>query len=813
MSSPIIKVASLEIQTDKLIKEMKATKDGIAEISEENKRLAKVGKQSSEAFIQNEAALKTLRSEYSNGIKTLNAVTQAQQNLTTAVSKEIQTVDQAKQNNKALVAIRNQVNTSTVEGRKQIESINKKMDENTNLIKGNVSNLEKQKINIGNYKSAVEGLNPELGRFSNALTTGKALLKDGAAAFKQYGTSVTEGVTQIRTAKAGTEGLTKAQTVSTVATNLFSGALKVLKFALIATGIGAIVVVLGSLVGMLANTQKGTDFVSKAMTALGTAFSVIVDRVSDFGGALVKFFSGDFTGGFNDMKAALSGIGDEMRREAGLAYELEAALQSLRDAEIGAIASTAERRKEIARLKLESRDQTLSLKERVQALDQANKLDKQILSEELERAKERARISQQQTDLGESSAEELKANEELKAAVFQLEERQLTREKEIVSERTSLINQTRAAQKAQADARQKEVEAENKRIEEQRQKELEGEKEFQARKKALQDEQRLRDANDEQERAIIKEELRLENELLELENIQISELQKNELRKLLEQEHQDAMLQIQMDSDLRKKEEQDKMFADYLAKQKASNNLIVQQEQAKAQAVSSVASKLTGILQGFLGDTLAAQLTAIAVDTAIQVIAVKSAASASAARNIANATAALPPPFNVPLIVAAGAQNVATLGAASAAVGSILGQGALSGLGAIAGNLQNSAKKSRGAQETFAKGGILRGPSHSNGGISTPYGELEGGEAVINKRSTRMYGSLLSGLNVAGGGRSFADGGIIGSTSSQSTQLIDYDRMAMAFKAGAESVRHVVSVEEINTVGNRVRAIENSATF
>lgn len=51
-----------------------------------------------------------------------------------------------------------------------------------------------------------------------------------------------------------------------------------------------------------------------------------------------------------------------------------------------------------------------------------------------------------------------------------------------------------------------------------------------------------------------------------------------------------------------------------------------------------------------------------------------------------------------------------------------------------------------------AAGGILVGPSHAEGGIVSPFGELEGGEAVINKISTQRFGSILSSINQAGGG-------------------------------------------------------------
>ncbi len=71
--------------------------------------------------------------------------------------------------------------------------------------------------------------------------------------------------------------------------------------------------------------------------------------------------------------------------------------------------------------------------------------------------------------------------------------------------------------------------------------------------------------------------------------------------------------------------------------------------------------------------------------------------------------------------------------------------------------------------ETFAEGGLMqggmfKGASHKDGGIKFRVGgkihEAEGGEAIISKRATAMFKPQLSAMNVAGGGKSFATGGI-----------------------------------------------------
>ena len=51
-----------------------------------------------------------------------------------------------------------------------------------------------------------------------------------------------------------------------------------------------------------------------------------------------------------------------------------------------------------------------------------------------------------------------------------------------------------------------------------------------------------------------------------------------------------------------------------------------------------------------------------------------------------------------------------------------------------------------------AMGGVLQGPTHANGGIATPFGELEGGEMVVNRASTIMFRPELETINALGGG-------------------------------------------------------------
>ena len=74
------------------------------------------------------------------------------------------------------------------------------------------------------------------------------------------------------------------------------------------------------------------------------------------------------------------------------------------------------------------------------------------------------------------------------------------------------------------------------------------------------------------------------------------------------------------------------------------------------------------------------------------------------------------------------------------------------GLGAVQVGLITQQKN---MVQSMARGGFLRGPSHEQGGIKYQGGgvELEGNEAVINRRSTLAYAPLLSQINEQGGGK------------------------------------------------------------
>ena len=121
-----------------------------------------------------------------------------------------------------------------------------------------------------------------------------------------------------------------------------------------------------------------------------------------------------------------------------------------------------------------------------------------------------------------------------------------------------------------------------------------------------------------------------------------------------------------------------------------------------------------------------------------------------------------------------------------------------------------------GVIDTFAHGGMVHGKSHAQGGEKFAVGgrvvELEGGEAVINKRSTAMFRNQLSAMNAAGGGVKFADGGLMNMPSFAQSQFNATSQAGMMGAIGQGS-KVVVVESDISQVQNTVSVIESEATF
>lgn len=122
-----------------------------------------------------------------------------------------------------------------------------------------------------------------------------------------FGVSMGQISGSVKAFQGGIISLSGAQKGAAASTGLFSGALKVLKFALAATGIGLLIVALGSLVAYFKSSQDGADKLSKMMEPLKVAFALVTDAAAAIGRAIV--------GAFESPKEAISKLWDFIKNQ------------------------------------------------------------------------------------------------------------------------------------------------------------------------------------------------------------------------------------------------------------------------------------------------------------------------------------------------------------------------------------------------------------------------------------------------------------------------------------------------------------------
>lgn len=238
-----------------------------------------------------------------------------------------------------------------------------------------------------------------------------------------------------------------------------------IKAAAISSGIGAFLVAIGSLVTFLTKTKKGAELLETAFAGVGAAVNVIVDRVSKFGGAIVKLFQGDTKGALKDVKGAFTGIGEEIANDTKNAVALKQAFIALRDSERDLNVETAQRRADIEALKLTAEDTTKTEKERLAAAKEAFDIENNLLNKRIANAEEALRIQREEMALGENMAEDLDKEAELLINLANIRQESTTKQIELNNKINQINNEQRAKEEARlAEIQKAEDEAEAARL-------------------------------------------------------------------------------------------------------------------------------------------------------------------------------------------------------------------------------------------------------------------------------------------------------------------------------------------------------------
>lgn len=759
------------------------------------------------------------------------------------------------------------------------EELKNKINEVTDALKGAEEETQRYYRNVGNYKNAIiEAANANIPFVEqiNQMVTALGGLKDYFSGVKGEMVAVS----------AGTSGLTKV--------------LKLLKVALVSTGIGALVVALGSLVAWFTKTQKGVETANKIMGALGATINVIIDRASKLGSALVNLFTGNFKKAGEDAKAVFSGIGKEIADETKQAWKLAEVLNEIDKKEVMLSMSRAANRAEIEKLKKAADDQTLSTQERIKAAEKAAEIEKKDLNVQTQLAEARlantlgftkmtgeVRKLMEQIKAGDVTADEVIGKlglsestiEDLKNFRDQFNELQELMEDSYgrQTEQQNTLNSIRqeGADKAK-EAKQKELEAiraaedamlalvKDKREQARKEVELTYSRQIEDLKISLKQEENLtvkaRQAiNDqikalEQQKSMELQKLSDEELQKEIDNrTKLISLQLESVREGSEQEYQLKMQQLdaQRTAELANKELTEQMKQAIVDKynkqmddlvtqreqeisekqqeavrvrmeneimqmqQSGASELEILQEQAeqKLEFLNSVQQQEGESEQEFLNRKLQANQEYLdakkaVADKEVEIEEAKYQAMETVTGGLVALTqqigesdkgfAILSKTLALAEIAINTGKAIAKMVSAEAGKG-IFGLATMaSGIATILTNIASAISVVKSAK--FATGGLVTGPG--TGTSDSIPAQLSNGESVMTARATSMFAPLLSSFNQMGGGVPI-------NVTQTSSQALGEDMLARAVAKGVQSIRPVVSVEEINNVSNRVKVLEN----
>lgn len=279
-----------------------------------------------------------------------------------------------------------------------------------------------------------------------------------------FGTSMSEINRTLSTVKGGFLSLSGAINKTSESATLGSKALKVFKIALASTGVGALVIALGSLVAYFTKTQRGADLISRVMGQVGQVFKTVTDYAILLGEKIFKAFTNPIQAVKNfwkvlsnkeerqKLKEELSNIGKDFEDRQKRRLELDKRQQAFRDAEAKYIEDQAKREAEISRLRLEADDKLKNTAEqRLEYNRQAQKLMREHAAEAIARAQEELAILQEENALSESMTKDTVAEANLKAKISGLQSELNKQLKETVNKEAEITGQI----KQQAEAKEK----------------------------------------------------------------------------------------------------------------------------------------------------------------------------------------------------------------------------------------------------------------------------------------------------------------------------------------------------------------------
>lgn len=317
-----INIAQVDIDVEALINKSAEVRQRIMEVSDQMKALKDAlnkGGISVQEYTRQMALLQNVQREnqreqraYDNLISSHIAVQHQTMQANNTLTGSIRELGTALAQNRRIYEDFTQAQRESAEGKALLETIHAQ-DEAYRELQRSIGVTQ---VDVGNYRQAILdalGDNQAFGTSMNGIVNSFNNLRVNVIALS------TPFVNFVQTGRLAPAALN----ATAAATGNVSTGMKVLRGAIIATGIGALVVVLGSLIAYFTSTQEGIDKVNKVLTPLKVVFQTLIGVVQNFGKYLLEaithpkqmlidlldFLKGQFMNRLTGMIDVFKGIG------------------------------------------------------------------------------------------------------------------------------------------------------------------------------------------------------------------------------------------------------------------------------------------------------------------------------------------------------------------------------------------------------------------------------------------------------------------------------------------------------------------------
>ena len=490
---------------------------------------------------------------------------------------------------------------------------------------------------------------------------------------------------------------------------------KTMRMAIIATGIGALVVVVSSLMAAFTSSEEGANKFNKILGVLGAVVDNFIDLLADFGESIISAFENPkealmsfvnllknqvvnritglmelipalgkavqlvFSGEFSEAgKVATNAVGKVALGVENVTEKIQAATQATKEfieenikdaegaarvADMRAKATKLERELLVERSKLESEIANLRLKsrqeeefgaaERKQALLDAQKLEDQLLQKETEVLKLRRDAQVEENTFARSSVENLDKEANAIAAVNRIAATRANQQRTTQRELNTLNKQIQAENKRIANEKKAQDDAAAKR----KQDALEADRKALAIKKAADEKARaIKKAADEKAQKEELERAKKQNDLLEELTNTEQEQEIYKLKQQYEKKFELAKGNAELEKELREEQQKELSEIDKKFTEKTQQERLDAFEQGARTTMNALIA-INELTQAFAKEDEASQKKAFEVNKAIGI----ANAIINTSVGVSKALASAAPPLNfinAAIVTAAGVAQV-----------------------------------------------------------------------------------------------------------------------------------------------------------